>query len=77
MTPACHPGTIALPGHCETGRVEWAAVVLSGGGATRLDGADKAALEHDGRTLLDHALDAVAAAGEVVVVGPECRPPAR
>jgi molybdopterin-guanine dinucleotide biosynthesis protein A len=51
--------------------VEWAAVILSGGGATRLDGADKSSLEHDGRTLLDHALDAVSAAGEVVVVGPE------
>jgi molybdopterin-guanine dinucleotide biosynthesis protein A len=50
--------------------VEWAAVVLSGGGATRLDGADKAALEHDGRTLLQHALDALADASEVVVVGP-------
>ena len=45
-------------------------MVLSGGGATRLDGADKATLEHDGRTLLEHALDAVAAASEVVVVGP-------
>lgn len=45
-------------------------MVLSGGGATRLDGADKAALEHDGRTLLEHALDALAAASEVVVVGP-------
>jgi molybdopterin-guanine dinucleotide biosynthesis protein A len=51
--------------------MEWAAVVLSGGGATRLDGADKSALEHDGRTLLDHALAAVSAAGEVVVVGPD------
>ena len=46
-------------------------MILSGGGATRLDGADKSSLEHDGRTLLDHALDAVSAAGEVVVVGPE------
>jgi molybdopterin-guanine dinucleotide biosynthesis protein A len=51
--------------------VEWAAVILSGGGATRLGGADKSSLEHDGRSLLDHALDAVAAAGHVVVVGPE------
>jgi molybdopterin-guanine dinucleotide biosynthesis protein A len=49
--------------------VEWAAVVLSGGGATRLDGADKATLEHDGLTLLEHALRALAAASEVVVVG--------
>jgi molybdopterin-guanine dinucleotide biosynthesis protein A len=50
--------------------VKWAAVVLSGGGATRLDGADKARLEHAGRTLLEHALGAVGAASEVVVVGP-------
>jgi molybdopterin-guanine dinucleotide biosynthesis protein A len=46
-------------------------VILSGGGAARLDGADKAALEHAGRTLLEHAVDAVAAADEIVVVGPE------
>jgi len=45
-------------------------VVLSGGSAARLDGADKSALEHGGRTLLEHALGAVAAASEVVVVGP-------
>jgi molybdopterin-guanine dinucleotide biosynthesis protein A len=51
--------------------VEWAAVVLTGGGGRRLDGADKAALEHAGRTLLEHALAAVRDAGEVVVVGPE------
>ncbi len=46
-----------------------AAIILAGGRSVRLDGADKATLEHAGRTLLDHALDAVAAAGEVVVVG--------
>ena len=46
-------------------------MVLSGGAAARLDGADKSALEHAGRTLLDHALDAVAGAAEVVVVGPQ------
>ena len=45
-------------------------MVLSGGGAARLDGADKSTLEHDGRSLLEHALGAVAAAGEIVVVGP-------
>ena len=45
-------------------------MILSGGAAARLDGADKSALEHAGRTLLEHALDAVAAASEVVVVGP-------
>jgi molybdopterin-guanine dinucleotide biosynthesis protein A len=51
--------------------VTWAAVILAGGRAARLDGADKAALEHDGRSLLEHALAAVAAAEETVVVGPE------
>jgi len=45
-------------------------VVLSGGSATRLDGADKATLEHHGRSLLEHALDALVEASEVVVVGP-------
>ena len=53
------------------GRGEWAAVVLAGGTAVRLDGADKAALEIEGRTLLEHALDAVVDAAEVVVVGEE------
>jgi molybdopterin-guanine dinucleotide biosynthesis protein A len=55
----------------------WAAVVLAGGTAVRLDGADKGALEHDGRSLLEHALAAVSAADEVVVVGeqvPTSRP---
>ncbi len=53
------------------------AVVLAGGRGSRLGGADKASLEVDGRTLLAHALDAVADAGEVVVVGeavPTSRP---
>ncbi len=45
-------------------------MVLTGGAAARLDGADKAAIEHAGRTLLEHALAAVAEASEVVVVGP-------
>jgi molybdopterin-guanine dinucleotide biosynthesis protein A len=61
-----------------TGETEgWAAVVLAGGTAARLDGADKAALEHGGRSLLEHALAAVAGATEVVVVGepvPTSRP---
>lgn len=47
------------------------AIVLSGGGAARLGGADKASVEVGGRTLLEHALDAVVDAGEVVVVGAE------
>jgi molybdopterin-guanine dinucleotide biosynthesis protein A len=49
----------------------WAAVILAGGTAVRLDGADKSALEYDGRSLLEHALAAVASAAEVVVVGAE------
>lgn len=54
-----------------------AAVVLAGGTGARLGGADKSAMEYAGRTLLEHALDAVAAAAEVVVVGeqvPTSRP---
>jgi molybdopterin-guanine dinucleotide biosynthesis protein A len=64
-----------MPGDCETGPMdpaeEWAAVILAGGGGARLDGADKSALEYDGRSLLEHALAAVAKAAEVVVVGEE------
>lgn len=48
----------------------YAAVVLAGGRAARLDGVDKAAVELAGRTLLSRALDACADAAEVVVVGP-------
>ncbi len=47
----------------------WAAVVLAGGTAVRLDGADKASVEYGGRPLLAHALDALTGAAEVVVVG--------
>ena len=47
----------------------YGAVVLAGGRATRLGGFDKASAEIGGRTLLEHALDAVIDAGEVVVVG--------
>ncbi len=55
----------------------FAAIVLAGGRAVRLDGADKASVEHLGRTLLEHALDALLDADEVVVVGdpvPTTRP---
>ena len=55
----------------------WAAVVLTGGTAARMDGADKAALEVGGTTLLERALTATAAASAVVVVGapvPTSRP---
>lgn len=46
------------------------AVVLAGGGARRLGGTDKPALEVGGRSLLDRVLTAVEAALRVVVVGP-------
>jgi molybdopterin-guanine dinucleotide biosynthesis protein A len=48
----------------------WDALVLAGGQARRLAGADKPAVLIGGRTLLDRAVAAVAAAGRVVVVGP-------
>src|SRR3954471_2404324 len=47
----------------------FSAVVLAGGVAARLDGADKSSIELSGRTLLTWALDAVVDAVEVVVVG--------
>ncbi|MGY2877067.1 molybdopterin-guanine dinucleotide biosynthesis protein A [Marmoricola sp. URHA0025 HA25] len=47
------------------------AVVLTGGGAARLGGADKASIEVGDRTLLEHAIGALAAATEIVVVGGE------
>ena len=46
------------------------AVVLAGGAAARFGGADKPGLDLDGRPLLAHVLDAVAAAERRVVVGP-------
>ena len=54
-----------------------AAVILAGGTAARLGGADKASIEYAGRTFLEHALAAVGATEEVVVVGdpvPTSRP---
>jgi molybdopterin-guanine dinucleotide biosynthesis protein A len=53
------------------------AVVLAGGRAARLGGADKASVEYQGRTLLEHAIEALVDAAEVVVVGdpvPTTRP---
>jgi molybdopterin-guanine dinucleotide biosynthesis protein A len=53
------------------------AVVLTGGTAARMDGADKASIELAGVTLLERALAATAGAVEVVVVGeqvPTSRP---
>jgi molybdopterin-guanine dinucleotide biosynthesis protein A len=60
-----------------TGAAGFGAVVLAGGRAVRMDGADKASVEYLGRTLLEHALDALLDAVEVVVVGdpvPTTRP---
>ncbi len=53
----------------DAGLGSFCAVVLAGGRAARLGGADKASVEIDGRTLLARALDAVIDAAEVVVVG--------
>jgi molybdopterin-guanine dinucleotide biosynthesis protein A len=47
------------------------AIVLAGGRAARLGGADKPALEVGGASLLDRSVAAVSSAGRVVVVGPE------
>lgn len=44
-------------------------MILTGGTARRLEGADKASLEVEGVTLLEHALAATAEAAQVVVVG--------
>ncbi|GHI88664.1 NTP transferase domain-containing protein [Streptomyces xanthophaeus] len=52
------------------------AIVLAGGAARRLDGADKPALRVGGRALLDRVLDACADARTTVVVGGR-RPTAR
>jgi molybdopterin-guanine dinucleotide biosynthesis protein A len=49
----------------------FAAIVLTGGGAARLGGADKASIEVGDRTLLEHAIAALAEAVEIVVVGSE------
>ena len=49
-----------------------AAVILTGGTGMRLGGVDKAAVQVEGRTMLERALEATAAADPVVVVGPEC-----
>jgi molybdopterin-guanine dinucleotide biosynthesis protein A len=64
MTPACHDAGMS-----------WAAVILTGGTATRLGGLDKASLELADRSLLENALAAVASADEVVVVGPRAPAP--
>ncbi|MFW7415640.1 molybdenum cofactor guanylyltransferase [Demequina sp. SO4-18] len=51
------------------------AIVLTGGGARRLGGTDKASVEVGGSTLLSHALSAAASCAPVVVVGPTADAP--
>ncbi|MEV6214067.1 NTP transferase domain-containing protein [Nocardia sp. NPDC051833] len=46
------------------------AIVLAGGRASRMGGVDKPAIVIGGRSMLDAALAAVGARGEIVVVGP-------
>ncbi|GAC78549.1 Molybdopterin-guanine dinucleotide biosynthesis protein A [Gordonia malaquae] len=48
-----------------------AAIVLGGGRATRLDGADKASIVVDGARLVDHVFAAVADCPQVIAVGPD------
>ena len=50
---------------------DFCGVVLAGGTAARMGGIDKAALEVDGRTMLELAVAAFRDAAEVVVAGPE------
>jgi molybdopterin-guanine dinucleotide biosynthesis protein A len=65
-------GHTARMGTPETGRDRTAydALVLAGGAARRLGGADKPALRIGGATLLDRVLAACPHAGRAVVVGP-------
>jgi molybdopterin-guanine dinucleotide biosynthesis protein A len=49
----------------------WDAIVLAGGRSSRLQGRDKTALLHDGRSLLDHALAAAFPARAIAVIGPD------
>ena len=49
------------------------AIVLAGGRSTRLGCTPKAELRVGGRSLLEHALDAVSSARRIVVVGPPPR----
>ena len=53
-----------------TGADGWDAVVVAGGRARRMGGADKLALDVAGRSMLERVLDATTAAERVVVVGP-------
>ena len=50
---------------------ELGAIVLTGGSAVRLEGADKATMEIAGATMLEHVLGALSEVPDVVVVGSE------
>ncbi|MEV4579027.1 NTP transferase domain-containing protein [Nonomuraea jabiensis] len=54
-----------------SGRVAFDAVILAGGEARRLGGADKPGLTVGGRSLVEHVVAAVADARTTIVVGPE------
>ncbi|GAA1931958.1 molybdenum cofactor guanylyltransferase [Nocardioides marmoribigeumensis] len=74
LDPLAVPGA-GPAGTPDPGRI--GAVVLCGGTAARMQGADKASIELDGVTLLERALAATVTAIEVVVVGeqvPTTRP---
>lgn len=59
--------------HPKAGRDAWIGVVLAGGGSRRM-GRDKALIEVDGRSLLDHALARLdAVCGEVVIADAQRR----
>jgi molybdopterin-guanine dinucleotide biosynthesis protein A len=45
-------------------------IVLAGGSARRMDGADKPLVDVGGRSMIEHVLDAVRGANTIVVVGP-------
>jgi len=60
-------------GHREIGSDRIGGIVLSGGSAARIQGADKATLELAGATLLDHVLAALDTVEDVVVVGERVR----
>ncbi|MET4135222.1 NTP transferase domain-containing protein [Pseudarthrobacter sp. PvP090] len=51
--------------------MDFDAVILSGGRASRLGGVPKSGLLHDGAPLLEHALHAARGAAAVAVVGPD------
>jgi molybdopterin-guanine dinucleotide biosynthesis protein A len=57
--------------HDREGRAMFDAIVLAGGAAARLDGADKPALLIGASSMFERVLDAVSDAGRIVVVGPQ------